>query len=79
MTYLTAPQTQTTKQRTYRYFVEIASDKLDYEGVPESFQIVDVVVLTPTRDAIKTLIAAAGWLNAFTIVSHWIPTDSTEF
>ena len=41
--------------------------------------IVNVVVLTPTVDAIKTLIAAAGWFNAFTIVSHWIPADSAEF
>jgi hypothetical protein len=72
MPYLTAPSAQKT-ERTYRYFVELASDKLDHERVPEKFQIVDVVVLEPTEQAIKTLIAAAGWLQGYTMVSHWVP------
>lgn len=32
MPYLTAPEALTTKQRTYRYLVELASNKLDHEG-----------------------------------------------
>lgn len=78
MPYLTAPVVQKT-ERTYRYFVELASDKLDFEGVPESFQIIDVVVLEPTEAAISTLIAATGWLQGYTMVSHWTPEDCTEF
>jgi hypothetical protein len=78
MPYVTASTTQKT-ERTYRYFVELASNKLDHEGVPESFQIVDVVVLEPTEEAIKTLIAAAGWLAGYTMVSHWTPEPDNCF
>lgn len=78
MPYLTAPSAQKT-ERTYRFFVELASDKLDYEGVPESFQIVDVVVLENSEQAIKTLIASAGWLKGYTMISHWIPEDNCPF
>ena len=63
MPYLTAKEALTTKQRTYRYLVELASNQLDREGVPERFVSVDVVVLEPTKAAIETLIAAAGWLE----------------
>lgn len=79
MPYLTAPEARTTKQRTYRYFVELASKKLDYWGIPESTMLVDVVVLELTEQAIAILIAAAGWLSGYTIVSHWVPEDCTEF
>lgn len=78
MPYLTAPAVQKT-ERTYRYFVELASDELDYEGVPESYQIVDVVVGQPTEEEIQALIAATGWLKGYTMVSHWTPEDCTEF
>jgi hypothetical protein len=72
MPYLTAPESTKT-DRTYRYFVELALDKLDHEGVPERFQIIDVVVLEPTEEAIKILIAAAGWLDGWSMVSCWVP------
>ena len=78
MPYLTAPSAQKT-ERTYRFFVELASDKLDYEGVPESFQMIDVVVLENTEQAIKTLIASAGWLAGYSIVAHWVPEDNCPF
>jgi len=79
MTYLTAPEAHSTNQRTYRYFVELASDELDFEGVPERFKIVDVVVTEPTEAAIKTLVAATHWLKGYTMVSHWIPDDCDCF
>jgi hypothetical protein len=52
MPYLTAPKSTKT-DRTYRYFVELASNNLDHEGVPERFQIVDVVVLEPTEQGLR--------------------------
>lgn len=79
MPYLTAPEVRTTKQRTYRYFVELASIKLDYWGIPESTTMVDVVVLEPTKEAIELLIAASGWLSGYRVISHWVPSDCAEF
>ena len=79
MTYLTASEAKTTKQQTYRYLVELASNQLDYDGVPESHQIVDVVVLENKLEAIKAVIAAANWLSDYTIVAHWLPSDCAEF
>lgn len=79
MPYLTVCKARATKQRTYRYFVELASSKLDCQGVPETSRIVDVVVLEPTKEAIQQLITAAGWLQDYKIISHWIPDDCSEF
>lgn len=80
MPYLTAPDAQKTEQRTFRYFVELASDTLDHEGVPERFQIVDVVVLENTKEAIKAAITAANWLEGYSMmVAHWIPEDNCPF
>lgn len=79
MPYLTAPQALELKQRTYRYFVELASNSLDYEGVPERFRVIDVVITENTDAAIRNLIASAGWLDDYTIVSAWVPSDCEEF
>lgn len=75
MPYLSATSAQKT-ERTYRYFVELTSNKLDHEGVPERVQIVDVVVLEPSEEAIYILIAAAGWLDGWSMVSCWVPDTS---
>ncbi len=61
MNYLTAPGANTAKQ-CYRYWVELTSNQLDYEGVPTSHHIVDVVVLKNTLAAIKAVIALL-WLH----------------
>lgn len=79
MTYITASEAQTAKQRTYRYFVQLVSTKLDEQGVPESYRVIDLMVLENTWEGIKAVIAAAGWLSAYTIMSHWIPSDGAEF
>lgn len=80
--YLTAPKAEKS-QRTYRYMCQLASNELelDCDGipVPKHFQIVDVVVTEPTEAAIITLIAAAGWLDGYTMVSHWVPDDGCPF
>lgn len=78
MPYLTAPTAQEIKL-TYRYFAELASLELDYEGLSMHYQVIDLVVLEPTEEAVKTLIAAAGWLKGYTLVSFWSPQpDSNE-
>jgi len=79
MTYVTASTAQTAKRRAYRYFVQLVSTKLDVQGVPESYYTVDVVVLENTLEAMKTVIAAAGWLSDYTIVSYWLPSNCAEF
>ncbi len=79
MTYITAPEAKTTKQRTYRYFVQLVSTKTDEQGVPASYRIVDVVVLENTLEAIKTIIVAAGYLSDYTVFAHWTPSDCSEF
>lgn len=77
MPYLTAPTAQKTKL-TYRYFAELASNELDYEGLATHYQVIDVVVLEPTEEAVKTLIAAAGWLKGYTLVSFWSPQPDSD-
>ena len=37
--------------------VELASIQVDEEGVPQSSQVIDVVVSSPTPEAIATLLA----------------------
>lgn len=77
---LTAPQALVKPvPMTYRYMVELASDELDYEGVPERFITVDVVVTEPTPEAIALLLKSASWLEGYTIVSYWQPDGCTEF
>lgn len=78
MPYLSPPSTQKT-ERTYRYFVQLVSSKLDHQGVPHHTQLLDLVVTEPTAETIEVLIAAAGWLEGYTLVSHWIPDDCPEF
>lgn len=80
MQYLTAPEAQETKL-TYRYFAELASNEFDYEGLPKHCRIIDVVVLEPTEAALKTLMAATGWLKGYTLVGFWLPEpdENTPF
>lgn len=78
MPYLTDPDVSKNKQ-TYRFFVELATQRLDYWGVPEHCQVIDVVVTEPTAGAIKTLVAAGGWLTEYRIVSTWQPCCDAPF
>lgn len=64
---------------TYRYYVELVSTELDFEGVPCRTQIVDVVVVEPTETAVKSLIAATKWLEGYRIVACWTPADECPF
>ena len=56
----------------YRYFVELVSrncELQDDRAVPASTQVIDVVVVEPTLQAIEQLLAATGWLKSWQIVS----------
>ena len=77
MTYLTAPAVQEAK-KSYRFFAELASCELDYEGLSMHYQIIDVMVLEPTEKAIKALIASAKWLQGYTLVSFWQPEPGSS-
>ncbi len=76
MTYLTA--SDPTQSGSYRYFAELASTELDYDGVPEYFRIVDVQVSEPTQTAIEHEIAARDWLKGYTLINYWQPEDCSN-
>ncbi|PSB45513.1 hypothetical protein C7B80_16800 [Cyanosarcina cf. burmensis CCALA 770] len=79
MTYLTAPDAIGAKQ-SYRYYVDLASEQRDFEGVPEFTRTIDVVVTQPTHDAIASLVAACSWLKGYEVVSYNEPNfDEAPF
>ena len=75
---LTAP-TAFEQPRNYRFMVELASIQVDEEGVPESCQVIDVVVSSPTPEAIATLLGATDRLQDYAIVDYWMPDDCDQF
>lgn len=80
---LTAPETLTQPEQAHRYMVELASTEtvLDCQGVPvpATTKKVDVCVVERGLDAITTELTAAGHLDGYQIVSHWVPTDCDCF
>ncbi|MBV8887456.1 MAG: hypothetical protein JO235_26140 [Chroococcidiopsidaceae cyanobacterium CP_BM_RX_35] len=77
MTHLTA--TDAISSNSYRYFAELASTTLDFDGVPEYFRIVDIVVAEPTQQAIEREIALQDWLKDYSLISYWQPSDNCPF
>ena len=73
MTYLTAPDAIGAKQ-SYRYYVELASEQHDFEGVLKFTRTIDVVVTQPTTEAIASCVAACSWLKGYSIVSYNEPS-----
>jgi len=74
---LTAPEVFAQKLVGYRYYVELVSNKSelqDSRAVPTHTQVVDVVVMQPTRDAIAQLISTCDWLKDYSIVSYNEPS-----
>lgn len=69
MTYITAPEAVGAKQ-SYRYYVELASEQRDWEGVPEFTRTIDVVVTQPTLEAIASIVAACSRLKGYEVVSY---------
>lgn len=76
---LTSPEAIAAPTQSKRFMVELASNTLDWEGVPEDFKTLDVCVTDPTLEAIATLLQVAGHLDGWGIVDHWIPTDCDCF
>lgn len=75
---LTAP-TAFGQPHNYRFMVQLASIKVDREGVRENYQVIDVVVSSPTKEAIATLLAATDRLQDYAIADYWIPEDCDQF
>ncbi|MDZ4879101.1 MAG: hypothetical protein CLLPBCKN_008539 [Chroococcidiopsis cubana SAG 39.79] len=73
MAYLTAPDAVGAKQ-WYRYYVDLASEERDYQGVPEFTRTIDVVVTQPSKEAIASLVAACSWLKGYSVVSYNEPS-----
>jgi hypothetical protein len=79
MTYLSSADAHTSRNQ-YRYFVELASTKVDYEGIPEFWRVIDLIVAEPTKEAVKSAIAECEWLKGFELVSYWEPEfDAAPF
>ncbi len=71
-TLLKAPDiTQATP--AHRFMVEVASNELDYEGIPLDIRTVDLLLSVPTREAISVAIAEAQWLKGYSLMSYWLP------
>ena len=76
---LTSPEAIAQPTQSKRFMVELASNELDFEGVPEYFKTLDVCVTEPTIEAITVFLKAAGYLDNWGIVDHWVPTDCDCF
>lgn len=66
----------------HRFFVELISHSYELQDdypVPRKSLVVDVVVVEPTEEAIKALVAGCGWLRNHTLIKFWQPLDSSEF
>ena len=80
---LTAPETLTAPALAHRYMVQLASIEIELDAygvpVPATTKMLDVCVVEPSLAAITTLLNAAGHLEGFEIVRHWIPEDCNCF
>lgn len=82
MTYLTdsaiAPGSS-----SYRFFVELASNEVELDAydqaVPVAFKTLDILVVEPTIEAIRKLVAAQNWLSDWSIVDYWQPDPDCPF
>jgi len=77
---VTCPQIYSQKLVGYKFFVELVSKQVEFQDdrlVPVRTQILDVVVVEPTREAIERLLASCGWLEQWQIVSYSRP-DATD-
>lgn len=72
---LAASEALSTKH-IHRYFCDLASTQLDYNGVPEIFRVVGIVLAEPTKSAIEdviSVISSCDWLQSYSLVSYWQP------
>lgn len=76
---LTAPGAIAQPTQSKRFMVELTSNTLDWEGVPESVKKLDVCVVEPTLEAIAVFLKAVGYLDGWRIVSHWVPESCDCF
>lgn len=83
MTYLTDAEICPGSPNSYRFFVELASNEVELdaydEPVPVAFKTLDVLVVEPTIEAIRRVIANQNWLKDFSIVDYWQPDPDCPF
>lgn len=66
----------------HRYYVQLISkqhETQDNRLVPTRYEVVDAVVVEPTRESIEALIAATDWLKGYSIIDFWPPEDNCPF
>ncbi len=72
---------QQPKPQFWRYMVQLGSNEVEDDGtghaVPVSDRLADVIVLSPSLDAIKTVLAP--YLVNWQITSYWQPVAESEF
>lgn len=80
---LTTPETLTVPAHAHRFMVELASTETELDAygvaVPAATKILDVVVTSPKLEEIVTLLEAAGHLEGYQVVGHWVPEDCCCF
>lgn len=74
---LTSPEAIAQPTQSKRYFVELESKDLDWEGIPESHKLIDLCVTEEA--AITVFLKAVGYLEEFRILRHWIPESCDCF
>lgn len=77
---VTCPQIYSQKLIGHRYLVKLVSLQVQLQedrAVPVNTQVIDVVVVEPTQNAVEQLLAATGWLESWQIVSYFKP-DALE-
>lgn len=77
LTYLTASDVVPGRQ-SYRFYVEMASIKSDWEGCRDS-QTLDCVVSSDSREAIESLVAEKGYTRNWEVMSYWQPDEDMPF
>lgn len=75
---LSAPETLTAPAQSHRFMADVASNQLDFEGVPVDVQTIDVLVIDPSEAAIKLLIASTKWLKGYSLIKFWEPEDGCD-
>ena len=72
---------QQPKPQFWRYMVQLGSNEVEDDGtghaVPVDCRIADVIVLSPSLDAIKAVLAP--YLVNWEIIRYWQPETEGEF
>lgn len=59
----------------YRYTVEMASYSCDFDGIPDDWKILDVVVSERSIEKVREVIRANPRFNDYGITNYWEETE----